>query len=163
MKKYCLLIFVSVFSTHVNAQITLTSTTSTPQIGDSFDYIITPTYTFDVSQSGANQTWDFSSATGTLDTVSVIDLSSSSEPSTFPLANFVFVSTNTTGESYISSSTSGYSVEGLYSPGVARLIYTNKQETINYPITYNDVFNETFSGTNENIIAVLTLTDLELQ
>lgn len=35
--------------------------------------------------------------------------------------------------------------------GIFRVIYTDKREFLKFPITYNDVFNETFSGTFENI------------
>ena len=153
MKQIYLSIIISIITANLNAQITLTSTANSPQIGDSYEYIIIPDYTFDVSQSGANQTWDFSSASGSTEIISFIDLSSSLEPSTFPLANVVAISNSNNGESYFSNSTSGQTIEGAFLPGEVRFIYTDKQEFLKFPITYNDVFNETFSGTIENIIA----------
>lgn len=154
-KKYFLFLF-SLVSIYTNAQITLTSSTHTPQINDSFNYIIDSNPAFDVSQSGENQTWDFSSTSGSTNLVSFINLSASSEPATFPLANLVSTSTNTNAESYLLNSSSGIAIEGLYAPGTARAIYTDNQEYIKFPITYNDVFNETFSGTLENIAASQT-------
>jgi len=156
MKKNYTLIVLLLISTLINAQITLTSATNTPAIGDSYTNVSIPNYTFDVSQSGANQTWDFSTASGTTETTNVINLFSSSEPLTFPSANLVFKSLGTNAESYISSSGSGISIEGNYLEGVTRDVYTDKQEFLKFPITYNDVFYETFAGTVDNIAASQT-------
>ncbi|MFG6685134.1 T9SS type A sorting domain-containing protein [Mariniflexile sp. HNIBRBA6329] len=153
MQKITLTILSFIMAISLNAQITLTSATSSPQIGDTFDYISIPNYTFDVSQSGANQTWDFSSATGSTAVTNYVDLTSALEPSTFPQANTVALTANPNAETYFSNSTSGQTIEGFYSPGLLREIYTDKREFIKYPITYNDIFNETFSGTSENIAA----------
>jgi hypothetical protein len=146
-----LLLFVT--TNIINAQITLTSATNTPVIGDSYTYVYIPDYAFDVSQSGANKTWDFSSATGTEDSYSCISLSSSSKPSNFPSANLVLVSATYNTESYLSTSSSEISIEGAYIAGTGMAIYSDKQEYLKFPMTYNDVFNETFSGTVENISA----------
>ncbi len=152
-KNYSILLFLASVI-NLNAQITLTSSTSSPQVGDTFNYVTIPNYTLNVSQSGANQTWDFSTATGTTEATNIIDLSSSSEPLIFPSASIV--SSNTNGEVYISSNSSEYSIEGIFSSGLARTIYTDNQEVLKFPITYNDVFNETFSGTIENFVASQT-------
>ncbi|WNH08802.1 T9SS type A sorting domain-containing protein [Thalassobellus suaedae] len=153
MKKIYSSIFILTTAFGLNAQITLTNATSSPRIGDTFTYTTIPNYTFNVEQSGANQTWDFSSATGTVDAFSYIALSNAQEPTSFPLSNIVAHSSVTNSESYYSSSNTVLAIEGLLSTGVARLIYSDKQEFLKYPITYNDVFNETFSGNLENIAA----------
>ena len=44
----------------VQAQITLTSSANYPGIGDSFDFIYTQNPSINVSNDGANQTWDLS-------------------------------------------------------------------------------------------------------
>ena len=154
-KNYSIILFL-ILGLSVNSQITLTNSTITPQIGDTFSYIVTPNYTFNVSQSGANQTWDFSTASGSTDVISFIALSGASDPSTFPLANLVTTSTNTNGETYLSASNFELATEGLLATGIAKAIYTDKQEYLKFPITYGDVFNETFSGTLENIAASQT-------
>lgn len=153
MKKHYFLPAILLFTSLINAQITLTSVTSTPTLGDTYKYVIVSNYSFDVSQSGANQIWDFSLATGTEDTYSFINVPNSSEPSTFPSANLVLVSATNNSESYMSTLSSGISIEGAYLAGTIRAIYSDKQEYLKFPITYNDVFNETFSGTVENISA----------
>ncbi|NJX16100.1 T9SS type A sorting domain-containing protein [Tamlana crocina] len=149
-KKYFFLL-TSLISTYLNAQITLTNTNNTVEIGDTYNYILVSNYTFDVSQSGANQTWDFSSATGNIDTTNCISPSNASEPSNFSSADLVLFSSNSGTEAYMSVSSSEISNEGYYIPGSVRAIYSDKQEHLKFPMTYNDVFNETFSGTVENI------------
>jgi hypothetical protein len=149
MKKNYLLITALIITINLSAQITLTSSTSSPQVGDLFNYVLTPSFTFDVTQSGANQTWDFSSATGTSSAFSYLNLSGSSDPLSYPSANLVESASG--AENYYSSSSLGLTLEGNYLAGVTRVIYNDKREFIKFPITYNDVFNETFSGTVENI------------
>lgn len=153
MKKNYTIIVLSLISTLINAQITLTSTTNTPEIGDSYTYVYIPNNTFNASQSGANQIWDFSTASGSEDTFSCISLANSSEPSTFPSANLVLVSATYNSENYLSTSSLGISIEGAFLAGTSKAIYSDKQEYLKFPITYNNVFNETFSGTVENISA----------
>ncbi len=153
MRKFYLKIIILLVSFNLNAQIALTSNNNTIAIGDSYNYVVVNNFSFDVSQSGANKTWDFSTATGTEDSYSCISLSSSSEPSNFPSANLVLVSATYNTESYLSTSSSEISIEGAYLAGNGRAIYSDKQEYLKFPMTYNDVFNETFSGTVENISA----------
>ena len=150
MKKYTLFAFFSLITTFLNAQITLTSATNTPQVGDTYTYIVNPDYMFDVSQSGPNQSWDFSSASGSSELYSFIDKSSASQAATFPLSNLVSIWTYNNAEGYLTSSASEIAILGTYASGTGTVIYTDKQEYLKFPISYNDVFNETFSGTVEN-------------
>jgi hypothetical protein len=151
--------FIFICALNINAQITLTSSSSIPDIGESYDYYYISDYTFDVSQSGANQTWNFSTASSDLTTIDIIDLASSLEPSTFPQANLVMGAETLDnpegvyGENYLSNSSSDWSIEGSYITDIVRYIYTDKREILKFPITYNDIFNETFVGTIENIQA----------
>ncbi|HKK12646.1 MAG TPA: T9SS type A sorting domain-containing protein [Flavobacteriaceae bacterium] len=153
---FCLLF---AFALQTNAQtITLTSSNNIPNVGDSFGYYYISDYAFDVSQTGANQTWDFSSVSGTLVTINFIDPSASMDAASFPQATLV--STQTIGginvENYYSSSSSDFSFEGNYAPSYWRTIYSDKQEYLKFPITYNDVFNETYSGTYNFILTGTT-------
>ncbi len=149
MKNIYLSIIGVLVMLNLNAQITLTSTSSTQQCGNSFNYVVIQSPSFNVTQSGANQVWDFSSATGTSVEFNYVLLSNSSLPSTYPLTDVVETSSGT--ENYFSKSTSDYSLEGQYLPGIAKIIYTDKREFLKFPISYNDVFEETFSGTIENL------------
>ncbi|MBL4594060.1 MAG: T9SS type A sorting domain-containing protein [Flavobacteriales bacterium] len=150
MKKAYLFIFGITALTTINAQITLTSTTHVPAIGTTIQYYTDFASTIPMPQSGTNQTWNFSSAGGALGTTNYINLASSVEPATYPSANLV-ESTSTNAENYYSSNTTDYSVVGQLTPNIVRAIYTNPRETLKFPITYPNVFNETFAGTVENI------------
>ena len=154
MKTIYLFIITGLITTNLSAQITLTSASSSPQVGNTFNYVAAAPFTLNVNPAGANQTWDLSSVSGTSVAYNYIDLSSSSEPATFPSANLVETASGV--ENYYSSSTSGLTLEGHYMAGTARIIYSDKREFTKYPITYNDVYNETFSGTVENIAAAQT-------
>jgi hypothetical protein len=152
MRNSFLLITILFLAFNLNAQITLTSSTCTPQPGDQVNEIMVPDFTFDISQSGPNVTWDFSSATGETSSFEYIDLSSSTKPDTFPLANIVadysylIVPITVVIEYYYSISDSALALEGEISAGKMTK-YTDKKEVLKFPITYNDVFMETFSGT----------------
>ncbi|PCJ27213.1 MAG: hypothetical protein COA97_04405 [Flavobacteriales bacterium] len=141
-----LLMFIST----TNAQITLTSTTHVPVIGTTIQYYTDFASTIPMPQSGANQTWDFSLAGGTIGTTNYISLASSTEPSTYPSANIV-EATSTSAENYYVSNATDYSLAGQLTPTVVRAIYTDEREILKFPITYPNVFNETFAGTVENI------------
>ncbi len=145
MKKIYLFLIVSISVINLNAQITLTSSNSVPQIGDSYNYVINSSYTFNLNQNGANQTWDFSAVTGTSTPANYINLANSSLPTTFPTSNIVESSQG--GENYLFSSNSTFAYEGHYAPNVMEVIYSDKREILKFPITYNDVYNETFEGT----------------
>ncbi len=151
MKNIYISLIISIVTINLSAQITLTSSNSTPQVGNSFNYIVNQFYDFNVSQSGANQIWDFSTAEGSSITANYIDVSSASESSTYPLANLVEESSGL--ETYYSNSSTALTMEGRFYAGVIQEIYTDKREFLKFPISYNDVFNETFSGTVHSIQA----------
>ncbi|MFK8038115.1 MAG: T9SS type A sorting domain-containing protein [Crocinitomicaceae bacterium] len=136
------------------SQITITSAANTAQVGDSFDYVIIPNYTFNVSQNGANQTWDFSSASGNTQSYSYISLANAVEPTTYATANLVEQASG--AENYYTVTTNSLTNVGSLFPGVLRVVYTDPKEFVKFPMTFNDTHNETFSGTAENIAASYT-------
>lgn len=150
MKKTYLFIIAIAILTTTNAQITLTSSTHTPVIGNTVQYFNDFATTLPMPQSGTNQTWDFSLAGGAIGTTNYINLASSVEPATYPSANIV-EATSTNAENYYISNGSEYSVVGQLTPTIVRAIYSDRRETLKFPITYPNVFNETFAGTVENI------------
>jgi hypothetical protein len=153
MRKLYIYIFIFLTVNNLNAQITLTQATSSPKIGDTFHYIYGNSINFNYSQSGANQTWDLSSASGTSGSFVYKSLANSSQPTIFPNANLVESSLDGSGETYYNSSSSELTMEGNYASGILEMIYTDKREYLHFPITYNDVFNDTFSGTLQNFIS----------
>ncbi len=136
------------------AQPTITSIANSPKIGDLFEYVLTPNYSFDVNQSGANQTWDFSAASGNVSSYNYTDLASSFEPSTYPSSNLV--ESVPSAENYYTSSTNGITQNGTLFPGVVRVIYTDSRDLVRFPMSYTDSYTDNFSGTAENIGASFT-------
>ncbi len=156
MKKHYLFftLFIAIGVISLDAQITLTSSANTPSVGNSFNYHITNPATFNVMQSGANQTWDFSTASTAPSPFNYINLASSIEPATYPSANLV--ESNGGSENYYNSTVNAFALEGQLVPGQIRAIFTDPREMLNFPITYPNSFNETFSGTAEIIAASIT-------
>ena len=155
MRKFYLAILVAMIGHCLNAQITLNSATHLPQIGDTFTYVVDPNLpTVDFRKGGANQTWDFTGFSGTPKDLVYGDLAISSDPSNHPLTDVVEIDPNGNGaENYYVDTTGGRSFVGQYIPGVSRIVYTDIREFMKFPITYNDVFNETFAGVAENLQA----------
>lgn len=135
----------------MNAQITLTSGDHTPSIGDDFQYNSVNSPNVDVTPTGANQTWDFSSLSGNNLTIDYIDLSSSQAPNDYSSADIV--ESDGSAENYFVSNSSEYTNLGTFSPGVTQVIYNDPREVLKFPMDYNDSYSETFSGTAENIAA----------
>lgn len=139
-----ILLSISAFS-----QITLNSSTHTPIVGDQYDYFNIANPSGNLSATGANKTWDFSSYSGVSGTFDYISLSSSSLPTTFTSANIVESSAGS--ENYYIKNSAEYSIVGQYVPGQVKLTFTDKRELLKFPLAYNDVYNETFAGTIESI------------
>ena len=156
MKTLYLFIIGIIITGTIQAQITLNSNTSTPDIGQSFTYISVLSPSLNVSQSGANQTWDLSSISGTPADFNYIDPSTATESGSFPAASLVEAIATT--ETYYSRSSSEYTIEGRLIPGSQRETYaTDKREILKFPLGYNDVYNETFAGLLENLSTLQTM------
>jgi hypothetical protein len=150
MKKFYIFVICVIATGGLHAQITLTSSNNTPSIGDSFRYMIDLQTTVMIGQGGANQTWDLTGAVqDTAGTLKYVDVSTGAGSSNFPDANILEISAG--AESYLSKSSSGLNFEGNYVPSYFQLVYTDKRENLKFPMTYNDVFNETFAGTLQNL------------
>ena len=150
MKKCYLTILLVIIGHFLHAQITLTSATHLPQPGDTFTYVVNPELpTSDFRKGGANQTWDFSTFGGTADNFIYSDLAGTPDSAFHPLSNVV----ETAGmgsQNYYVDTTAGRVFSGHYSPTLGRVVYSDLREFLLFPITYNNVFNETFAGETES-------------
>ncbi|MEM6264178.1 MAG: T9SS type A sorting domain-containing protein [Bacteroidota bacterium] len=150
-KTYLFLALILLFLSPLEAQITLTSAANVPQIGDSFDYIFSTALPADARKTGANQTWDFSQvSTSSTGNNSYVSLANSMDGTNFPNANLVETD-GSGGETYYNSTASALTLEGQVAAGAARVIFSDKREFLEFPMTFNDVFNETFGGTVDNL------------
>ena len=129
------------------AQITVTDI-NIPNIGDESTYHTGQAPVIDISQTGANHIWDYSGLTGGTTSATIDSTTAGQYLDSFPSANQLILSNN--GESYYSKDATGLSYHGFYGQGFAHVDFTDKSELLITPITYNDVFNETFGGTVHN-------------
>ena len=150
MKKIYILV-LSIISVNVaNSQITLTSTNNNPSIGDSFTIHSFDGATINSGASGANVTWDYSTIISSSNTVSTYVLPSSlSQNASYPLSNMASGTPNSEGYYLIDSDE--YSIAGAYISGQVQDVYSDVREFYKFPITFGDVFNETFSGNTTNL------------
>lgn len=152
MRNFYIVCSLLISTAFLNAQITLTNTTSVPTAGSTFTYHSVSNFTFDVSQIGADQTWDFSSAIPVVDgdsNNSFVDASNTIDATSFPNASLAIQNNFDTSVSYLSSSEADLSFEGFYLENELRTIFTDKRELFKFPITFNDTFNETFTSSTE--------------
>ena len=151
-KNYLLIIGILFLVFNLNAQITLTSSTCTPQPDDEVVEIEVSDSIFDINLAGPNVTWDFSSAVGVTKSFDYIAVNEASDTSSYLYADvvedrsFVIGTVQFLNERYFSTSETEIAELGRIGPGY-QSFYTDKREIMKFPITYNDVFSETFSGT----------------
>ena len=129
----------------LSAQITLTGS-GNPVIGTSMTVHSADTTGFNPGASGANVTWDFSGltsqGTGTINVVATTN-------GNFPNSNITLDDPSNTNDIYMDYSgtaQSWYGTDGL----AGTVIYTDPQDWLRYPMTYQDSFNDTYDGTVTN-------------
>ena len=149
-KIYTLIALILSIGTVSYGQITLTGTANNPFIGMTNSYLSFDVASMTSGADGANQTWDFSMVTGTGPVVStMVDASTLTQAASFPTANIGTIEPSSGSETYYITNSNEYSMAGNYNPGSTQDTYTDQREFVKFPITYLDVFNETFSGTQE--------------
>ena len=134
----------------MNAQITLTSETSVPRIGDVFHYHVMEVENLDITFGGENREWDVSDVgDGILSEIRYIDVAESSEPST--QANIVRISEDEGiyAEGYYTSSSDGFvnNKTIINADGKRTDSYTDAMDLLKFPLTYDEEYYETFAGT----------------
>ena len=142
MKNLTVLLLVC-FVLHSHAQITLTAETSIPEVGQTLHILGQMQPTIQVNHSGANQTWDFSGITPTAASFSYFSPSSTGYYSSFP--NSTIAEFDGSNYNFYSNTADAYYLDGQVFPS-GSILYSDKREVLRFPITYNDIFNETFAG-----------------
>ncbi|MFT7611418.1 MAG: hypothetical protein ACI9J3_000361 [Parvicellaceae bacterium] len=157
MKKIYLLLALALISGSVClGQITLTGTANNPYVGMTNSYYSFDALTIGHGPDGASQTFDYSAVVGSGPTLSTfVDASTLSVSTDYPSAN-IGVTEASGFEGYYVTNSTEYSIAGIYSAGAIQDIYTDQRELMKFPITYLDVFNETFSGTQEQFASGVT-------
>ena len=121
------------------AQPTLTSAGTNYTTGTSFP-IMTSSYV-DPGTSGANQTWNLSSMSGTTNsTMSFVLPSSTTYGSSFPQSNVACTTTGSTSIGYYKTSSTALQTCGSY--GSIGMIYSDLEDILRYPCAYNSTYTD---------------------
>lgn len=130
----------------VNAQITLDQTYK-PVVGDQYNTYLIDNY-LNEGASGANATWDFSTA-HQYDTVFTEVKSLASSPNSFKYPNANAVITQGSDYYYNEVDNSGISMWGYDNSTLGTAVYTDKQVLVTFPFTYNSTITDSVKGTGE--------------
>jgi Secretion system C-terminal sorting domain len=140
---------VIIFSVHICfAQLTITSQYN-PLAGDIDSYAICDTVNITQGNAGANQSWSFLNLVK-IDTSDVHFVASASTPYTGQFTSSNLASSNDNSSyNYFTTSASGILFNGNGGPGLV-VPYTNPQQYMQYPFTYNSSFSDNFGGNYSN-------------
>lgn len=129
------------------AQPTLTATGINPTLGMTLTYYSVQSQ-YSPGNSGANQTWNLSTMSGTsLGLTTIVTASSTTYGSQFSNANIAY-STPGSGVSYIKTSSTAQQNYGMApESGAAVLSYYNPEDLLRFPFTYNDTYSDTWGVT----------------
>jgi len=150
MKKSLLLTFTATLFASVNllAQPTLTASGSNIVVGDVF--IWANSNAVAQGNSGANQTWNLSSLSSTGTTTSTaVTPGSTPYGSSFPGSN-VSVQGGSGAYTYYTTSSSLFQYWGIAPSASIKTIYSNPEDYMHYPFTYNDTYTDYFVGVTTN-------------
>ena len=124
------------------AQPTLTATGMNPVIGNS--YTVESANYVSPGSSGASQTWNLSSMSGTSSsTANAVSPGSTTYGGSFPNSNLAW--TNTGGDAiYYKTSNTALQFYGVAS-GTTVLSYSNPEDQLHFPFTYNNTYSDTWA------------------
>ncbi len=152
-----LILFLSFFS--LLSQPTLTQGNNTNSIGSQADVFFCDTTAFQPGPAGSNVTWNFPNLVSTLQaTLSFKSPSNTTGGSLFPAANLAG-ETNYLGNidrSFFLDDVSGRFTVGAISNAGSTVDYTDFQQLISFPFTYNDTFTDNFEATTSNMGSMMT-------
>lgn len=125
------------------AQPVLTATGINPVIGESFTLFNTGYVS--PGNSGANQTWDLSSMTGTSGGLStIVAPSSTTNGASFPNANIAWNNTTGGSDSYFKTSSTALQNYGVSNSSVL-MPYSNPEDVLHFPFAYTNTFSDTWA------------------
>jgi len=162
MKKVLLLTSLGLITSLSNAQITLTMQNATPQVGDNFAFkqISNPSIGSLETQNGPNQTWDYSSVSGTSIPDEVLDFVSPStlnNNSYFPSATCGTSGASVQGnaaENYYKTSADGFELKGATISANGNLSVTVNDEgmyLLKYPMTYLTSYTDSLKASSYSV------------
>jgi hypothetical protein len=142
MKKSTLLLLVAGgFCSALVAQPVLTSAGIMPVVGSSYTSV-TSAYA-SPGNSGANQTWNLALTNNGTGTATGVTPSSTPYAASFPGATVAF---NSGAYAYYKGTSSAWQNCG-YVSGSTVISYSNLEDMLHFPFTYNDTYTDTWSAT----------------
>ncbi len=158
MKRTLLLTFVfACLSAATMAQgPTLTSSTTTPVVGETFSNQVAQTNNLPSYTGGANQTWNYSGLVDSSVAASVQVLLPSATPDAalFPTSNLVVRTANNANFVYFNSQASQLSIVGLDAADTGQITYTTPRIYLPYPFAYNSFYTDSVVGEVERYGAI---------
>jgi hypothetical protein len=126
------------------AQTTLTATGINPVIGES--YTLKDGAYLSPGNSGAGQTWNFSTMTGTsAGLTTIVSPSTTPSASSFPTANACGKNTTANNYLYYNTSATAYKNVGLSGGGV-NFIYSNPEDFLHFPFALNNSYVDSWAA-----------------
>lgn len=153
MKQHYFTAFGVMAAFALNAQITLNQANTASSVGDSLRVEVQQTTPMLLHNGGQNLSWDWSTISGTRGTFNYVAKSAGTIGSQFP--NATIIEAVSGAENYTSVTATGMALEGHYivsGNNTSTTKYTDKRETIFFPIKFGDTKNESFAGTVVNFI-----------
>jgi hypothetical protein len=153
----CILLFCAV---QLHAQPSITAASMNPLAGEVFASLPLDTASVQPGAAGANLSWDFSSLIFIYNPIYDSYHAASATPyaGSFPDANIASENNITSGEFFYHKTTStGWEILG-YANNLYDFSYSNKQQAMTYPFTYNSVINDTYGGTTTHSGMTVTRT-----
>ncbi|HXD91712.1 MAG TPA: T9SS type A sorting domain-containing protein [Bacteroidia bacterium] len=157
MKKLATILTITICIS-LNAQPVLTDANTNPIIGDKFAYIISSNI-IGPGNSGANQVWNFSSMNSfTMDSINMISppsyISNSSNIEAWSISGACYCtpyypnpSFSPINAAFYNTSTLKWQSGGVQEIGAGLTIqYSDLEDLLHYPFTFNDSFSDVFSG-----------------
>ncbi len=151
MKKFYLLVTLTLLSSISFSQITLQKNTCAPVKGDFYSYLATLSFsTIPFGLPGINQTWDFTTAS-IIDTITVYyeDTSTSALTNKYPKANIIRKEIGWVSFQEISDSS--YLEYGHHNKNSNLVVYTTPRVLLKFPMKYGDSFTNHFEGNHHDI------------
>lgn len=147
MRKTILFYFAGCFllsGSAIVAQTTLTANGINPVIGQNFNHIITPYYS--PGNSGPNQTWDFSTISGTSGGAeTVVSPSSTPQGYNFPNANVAISNTTAGTIAYYKTSSAALQLYGInVISSNTNIVFSNPEDYLRFPFIYNNTYSDPF-------------------
>lgn len=127
---------------------TLTASTSTPVLGETFMNQVAQTGNLPSYAGGANQTWNYSALIDSSIAAGVQVLLPSATPyaALFTNSNLAIQTSNNANVVYFNSQASQLSIVGIYAADTGQITYTTPRIYLPYPFSYNSFYTDSVVG-----------------